>query len=114
VVVGEDDAELSITRAGSSDQGFHHMAPQRIGYRLEQNSIVLLSWPVLDLAQRTRPVRYTLLEGVREFSLSYMGSSGDWQTQWPPVSATGGLPQATEVTLTLQSGEKISRIFALQ
>lgn len=114
VVVGEDDAELSFTRAGTSDQGANRMAPQRIGYRLEQNVIVLLSWPVLDLAQRTRPARYPLLEGVREFSLRYMGSSGDWQTQWPPVSATGGLPQATEVNLTLLSGEKISRVFALQ
>jgi general secretion pathway protein J len=114
VVVGDDDAELSFTRAGSSDQGLSHLGPQRIGYRLEQNNIVLLSWPVLDLAQRTRPVRYPLLEGVREFSLNYMGISGDWQTQWPPAGATGGLPQATEVTLTLQSGEKISRVFALQ
>jgi len=114
VVVGEDDAELSFTRAGTSDQGINRMVPQRIGYRLEQNSIVLLRWPVLDLAQRTRPARYTLLEGVGEFSLRYMGSSGDWQTQWPPVSATGGLPQAAEVTLTLLSGEKISRVFALQ
>lgn len=114
VVVGDDDAELSFTRAGTSDQGLNHLAPQRIGYRLEQNAIVQLRWPVLDLAQRTRPARYPLLDGVRVFSLRYMGNSGEWQTQWPPAGAAGGLPQATEVTLTLLSGETISRVFALQ
>jgi general secretion pathway protein J len=114
VVVGDDDAELSFTRAGISDQGFNHLAPQRIGYRLELNNIVLLSWPVLDQAQRTQPVRYPLLEGVREFTVNYMGRRGDWQTQWPPAGAEGGLPQAVEVRLTLQSGETINRVFALQ
>lgn len=114
VVVGEDDAELSFTRAGDSDQGFSHLTPQRIAYRLEQGNIVLLRWPVLDLAERTRPVRYPLLEGIREFTWSYLDSSGDWRSQWPSTSATGGLPQAAEVSLTLFSGEKVSRIFALQ
>lgn len=114
VVVGDDDAELSFTRAGESDQGFRHLAPQRIAYRLEQGNIVLLRWPVLDLAERTRPQRYPLLEGVREFTWRYLDSSGDWRGQWPPPGATGGLPQAAEVSLTLLSGDKISRVFALQ
>jgi general secretion pathway protein J len=114
VVVGDDDAELSFTRAGISDQGFSHLAPQRIGYRLEQDNIILLRWPALDLAERARPLRYPLLEGVREFSWRYLDSSGNWRSQWPPNNAIGGLPQAAEVTLTWLTGDKVSRIFALQ
>lgn len=114
VVVGDDDAELSFTRTGNSDQGFSHIAPQRISYRLEQGNIILLRWPALDLAERARPLRYPLLEGIREFSWRYLDSSGDWRSQWPPNSETGGLPRAAEVTLILQNGDTISRIFTLQ
>lgn len=114
VVVGEDDAELTFTRAGISDQGLAMLAPQRIAYRLEQDNIVLLRWPELDLAERAKPIRYPLLEGVREFKLRYLDTGGNWQNQWPPSGITGGLPQATEVSLTLSSGDKLTRVFALQ
>jgi general secretion pathway protein J len=114
VVVGDDDAELTFTRAGMTDQGLAMLSPQRIGYRLEQGNIVLLRWPSLDLAVLAKPVRYTLLEGVREFKWRYIDNTGNWQTQWPPTDTMTGLPQAAELTLTLISGEKFTRIFALQ
>lgn len=114
VVVGEDDAELTFTRAGIPDQGLAMLSPQRISYRLEQGNIVLLRWPALDQAERAKPTRYVLLEGVREFKWRYLDSLGNWQTQWPLQGNTGGLPQAAEVSLTLAGGDKITRIFALQ
>lgn len=111
VAVGENDAELIFTRAGVPDQGAALQAPQRIGYRLERGAIVMLRWPGLDQAQRIKPVRYTVLEGVREFTLRYLDKSGVWQQQWQNPS---DLPQAAEVTLTLLGGEVITRLFALQ
>ena len=140
VVVGEDDAELTFTRAGIADQGLALQPPQRIAYRLEQGNIVLLRWQALDMPERVRPVRYTILEGVSDFKWRYLDSLGNWQTQWPvsiapalaptataaivvtpavtPAAATAitqsGLPQAAEVTLTLTGGDKITRIFAVQ
>jgi general secretion pathway protein J len=114
VVVGEDDAELIFTRAGIPDQGAALLAPQRIGYRLEQGAIVMLRWPGLDQAPRARPVRYTVLEGVREFKLRYLDKDGIWQQQWQYSTDLIKLPQAAEVTLTLAGGEVITRLFALQ
>lgn len=114
VVVGEDDAELTFTRTGVTDQGFAMLAPQRIAYRLEQGNVVLLRWPALDQSERMRPVRYPLLAGVREFRLRYLDTSGNWQTQWPLTVGTGDLPQAAELSLTLIGGDKFTRIFALQ
>jgi len=114
VKVGENDAELIFTRAGIPDQGVALQAPQRIGYRLEQGAIVMLRWPVLDQAPRIQPVRYTLLEGVRDFKLRYLDRDGIWQPQWQYPSDLKKLPVAAEVTLTLASGEIITRIFALQ
>jgi general secretion pathway protein J len=114
VVVGEDDAELTFTRAGITDQGLALLPPQRIAYRLEQGNIVLLRWMALDQAERMRPVRYTLLEGVREFKWRYLDIHQNWLTQWPPSGSNSGLPQAAEVTLTLSNGDTFTRVFALQ
>lgn len=114
VAVGENDAELIFTRAGIPEQGPALQAPQRIGYRLEQGSIVMLRWPGLDQAPRSKPVRYTVLEGVREFRLRYLDKSGIWQLQWQYPTDLNRLPQAVEVSLTLVGGESISRLFALQ
>lgn len=114
VKLGEDDAELIFTRAGIPDQGGALQAPQRIGYRLEQGAIVLLRWPALDQPPRVRPVRYPVLEGVREFRLRYLDKDGIWQLQWQYPADVTRLPVAAEVTLVLASGEVITRVFALQ
>ncbi len=114
VTVGQNDAELIFTRAGIPDQGDALQAPQRIGYRLERGSIVLLRWPELDQSPRIQPVRYPVLEDVRAFSLRYLDRDGVWQGQWQFPTDLTKLPYATEVTLTLTSGEVITRVFALQ
>lgn len=114
IPVGEYDAELTFTRAGITDQGSDALAPQRIAYRLDQGTIVMLRWPSLDQASRAKPIRYPLLEGINEFKLRYLDSANNWQSQWPLAPATNGLPSALEMNITLASGEKITRIFALQ
>lgn len=114
VTVGENEAELMFTRAGMSDQEGALQAPQRIGYRFERGAIIMLRWPELDQAPKVNPVRYTLLEGVREFKLRYLDKNGIWQPQWQDSSDLTSLPVATEVVLTLVSGEIITRLFALQ
>lgn len=114
VVVGDNDAELTFTRAGIPDQGESMLPPQRIGYRLQQGAIQLLRWPYPDQAQRAEPMRYPLLEGVREFRLRHLDSNGNWLGQWPTGGQAGALPLALEVAVTLASGEKITRVFALQ
>lgn len=114
VLVAEDEAELTFTRAGTPGEGEKMLAPQRIGYRLQQGSIILLRWPFPDQAPRTEPIRYPLLEGVREFRLRHLDSYGNWLDQWPPGGQVNILPMALEVVIKLASGEEITRVFALQ
>lgn len=114
VTVGANDAELIFTRAGIPDQGAALQAPQRIGYRLEQGNILMLRWPSLDQAPNANPVRYSVLEGVSEFKLRYLDESKIWQLQWQYPTDLSKMPVAVETTLTLASGEIITRIFALQ
>lgn len=113
IVVGEDDAGLTFTRSGLSEQGSEIPPPLRIAYRLERGAIIMLRWPNLDQAPHTKPVRYPLLEGVREFKLRYMDRNNNWQTQWTSTSAAA-TPFAVEASLTLVGGEQVTRIFALQ
>lgn len=113
-VITENEAELIFTRTGITDQGAEMLAPQRIGYRFEHDSIVLLRWPAADQAPQSQPVRYPLLEGVRDFKLRYLDGSNNWQTQWPVAGLPMAQPAAVEVALTLATGEKITRDFVLQ
>jgi general secretion pathway protein J len=114
VIVADDEAQLTFTRAGIADQGNALLAPQRIGYKLQQDTVILLRWPFPDQAPLTKPQRYPLLEGVREFNLRHLDIKGNWQDQWPADGQTNILPMALEVSITLASGEKLTRVFALQ
>jgi general secretion pathway protein J len=114
VLTGEDDAELTFTRAGMNDQGSEMLPPQRIAYRLESGAIVMLRWPALDQAPNTKPSRNTLLEGVSQFNLRYFDAGNNWQEIWPPAASVSAPPVAVEINIKLASGEQISRIFALQ
>jgi general secretion pathway protein J len=112
--IDEEDAELAFTRCGVPDPTSTQFAPQRIAYRFENNSIVMLHWKSLDRAPNAVAVRYPLLEGVREFKLRYMDAVGNWYPQWPISNVGLDLPAAAEASLTLSSGEIITRVFALQ
>ena len=114
VLVGDNDAELTLTCAGMNDQGIQMLPPQRIAYRFERGAIVMLRWTALDQAPGSNPTRNTLLEGVSEFNLQYLDSNNIWQEVWPPTTSIATTPSAVQMNITLNSGEKISRIFALQ
>lgn len=105
---------LVFTRAGNSQPGAMLSEPVRIGFLLADEVVYLLRWSALEAAPQTAPVRYPLLDGVREFQLRYLARSGAWADQWPVPGQSSGLPSGIEVALTLVSGEKITRVFALQ
>lgn len=111
VPVSQDDGQLTLTRAGVQDEQGAQVGPQRIGYRLERDTVYLLRWMVLDQPANAKPRRYPLLEGVSEFSLRYMSADGQWNAQWPQPGQTGGIPVAVEVKLTPAGGNQITRVF---
>ncbi len=111
----ETDAILSFTRAGLAGNVGALSTPQRLGYRLRDNAVELVLWPVLDQAPRTVPEKYKLLESVSEFGVRYLDWNNQWRDSWPINGAPPGvvLPRAVEVAVTLASGEKLSRLYAL-
>lgn len=106
--ISPDDANLYVTVMESYGQG-----ARRIGYRYNRGAIEELIWPSLDQAPREQPSIYPLLSGIREFSLRYLSAGNQWVDTWPLPGQIGGLPKAFEVTIRLDSGERLTRMFAL-
>ncbi len=111
VPASPDEAQLILTRAGVQDEQGAQVGPQRVGYRLDHDTVYLLRWMALDQPMNAEPKRYALLEGVSEFHLRYMSTDGQWNEQWPQAGQTGGIPLAVEVNITLAGGQQITRLF---
>jgi len=84
-----------------------------LGYRLKQSHLELLLWNTLDLAPRAAPTALPLLDHVTKFDLRYLDRNGQWQLAWSQTPQVNQIPRAVEVTLTLESGETVTRLFLL-
>lgn len=88
---------------------------RRIAYRLnEKREIELWLWPGLDVAPAVLPVRYAVLEDVKEFELQYLDFKAAWVTTWPLVPVDSQIPLAVRLRVLLGSGEELVRLFALK
>ncbi len=105
-LAGPLDANLFFTRMGYDGE-----SPERVAYRFSQGKVEELVWAHLDQAPGSKPAVYPLLNHVKEFKLQYLAVNNGWFPYWP---LPGQLrPKAVEASLTLESGEKIVRIFSL-
>ena len=111
--VDEQDALLMFTRMGLPEQANALAGPLRFAYRLRNDSVEQLIWPVLDAAPRSAPSVNILLEQVTSLELHYLDRLGAWHATWPLAGNSQDLPSAVQVTLELKSKERITRLFAL-
>ena len=99
--------QLQFTRGGWSNPAGHPRSSlRRVGYRLEDQSLVRYAWLVLDRAQNSEPLEQPLLDGVTEMRTRFIDEGGEWQDSWPPgtvvasdVEADFSLPLAVELQL---------------
>lgn len=101
-------AQLEFTRKSPSGRD-----EVRLGYRLNNDKIELLLWPVLDRAPSTQPEVYVLLEGVGSLRFRHLDSTGRWQDIWPVAGVNEVLPRAVAIEMTLKDGVALHRLFAL-
>ena len=110
----ENEGQLMFTRMGLPGAEGVLAAPQRYGYRLKDRTIETLVWPVLDQGQRTVPAVYPVLDGVTALRMRYLNATNQWVDSWPVGVANSAtaprLPKAVEVSLTLESGEELTRL----
>lgn len=82
---------------------------QRVGYRLVDNTLVRLTWPVLDLGPQTVPVETPVLKNVEEFRVRFYAPAGAWIDVWPAEGINEILPRGVEVKLKLTGRGEFTR-----
>lgn len=119
--INADTPLIRFSRAGFAANTGTAAAPQRIGYRLNNNKIELLIWEGIDQAPRAIPSAYVALNNVQNFQirvLNKIGEQATWLNSWSPTDQNNNapvrLPLAIEITLTPINSAPITRLFQLR
>ena len=122
---------LRLTRSGwHNSTGAPRSTLQRVAYRLEEDRLLRLSYPVLDRTTAIEPNETVLIEGVELFELRFLPSINAvdvdrnqvidrrfWQENWvADVGFTDKLidpPAAIEVRVTLRDWGELERLYVM-
>ena len=105
---------LEFTRGGVLELAdTMHTTLQRVGYRLRDDTLVRLVWPVLDRSPQTEPLETTLLKEVESFNVRFFGPTGEWLDNWPSEGVPDALPRGIELTLVLRERGEFIRFFVV-
>jgi general secretion pathway protein J len=108
---------IEFTRAGfANPQAEVRANLERIGYALEGDALLRVSYAVLDRAP-TSAAQTTTLARVDALRLRYLDAANRWTDSWPPPVADGAaapaLPRAVEFRLQTKDYGDITRIVEL-
>ena len=107
---GSSTPLFTFTRGGwTNPAGIQRSELQRVSYSLENGALVRQYYPVLDATEAVQPIKRTLVDHVKNFSLRFMDAGHNWQNGWPPITSGAGAtsvlprlrPVAVEVTIEL-------------
>lgn len=97
LVASPELGRTEFTRSGwRNPLGHPRSSFERVSYRLDDKKLLRESWPVLDRAPGSTPVKTELLENVEELGWRFLDTNRQWQTRWP--AATAQTPQAVAAT----------------
>jgi general secretion pathway protein J len=122
---------LRLTRSGwHNTTGAPRSALQRVAYRLDENRLLRLSYPVLDRTTAIEPTETLLIRDVEALELRFLPSISaldvdrnqsidrrQWQENWiADVGFTNELidpPAAIEVRITLEDWGELERLYVM-
>lgn len=89
---------------------------QRVAYRLEDDELSRVSWPMLDQDFNEDAFARVLLTDVKAVEVEYIDNEGETKEQWP--SGFGDeditlLPKAVIFTIETESMGKVRRVFRI-
>jgi len=90
----------------------------RIAYRIQNQELQRLIWPVLDRAEDTQPQVQILLKEVSGLNIRVLGDDSGWNTTWPIANNQGQidfslLPRAVDISLQTKTQGQIQRLITL-
>lgn len=101
------DPEIVFTRNGWTNYaGGQRSTLQRVRYVMREGALYRDYWLVLDAQLQPDPVSRKLLDGVKNFQVSYMDDGRNWQDSWPPPNATTTAGTTTSATATGVANER--------
>ncbi|MFQ6021153.1 MAG: type II secretion system minor pseudopilin GspJ [Acidiferrobacterales bacterium] len=107
------EPSLEFTRGGLLVFGNDRRSDlQRVGYRLKDNVLLRLTWPVLDRAPQTEALQAPLIDGVENFRVRFAAPDGSWLEEWP-LEEADELPGGVEITLELTGRGEFTRYFVV-
>lgn len=121
-LVGDElsDDRLQLTRGGRPVPKYvKNSSLQRVGYKLEDEVLYRLTWPVLDQPQDVEPRKIPLLSEVENVEIRFLDSDNEWVNSWDSVGTTStgtalmGIPRAVAVNIILKDYGEINRMFLL-
>jgi general secretion pathway protein J len=122
---------LRLTRSGwHNSTGAPRSTLQRVAYRLEEDKLLRLSYPVLDRTTAIEPTETVLIDGVEVFELRFLSSVNAlevdrnqvidrrfWQENWvADVGFTDKIidpPAAIEVRVILSDWGELERLYVM-
>ena len=112
------DAQLEFTVNGYLPSTLFYstvIPPKRIGYRFYNGAVYLITWPMLNRVQQTRPEITMLMDGIKEFKIDYLYNDQSWKPVWPALASpeSNVMPKSFRVKVVLKTGEEINRQWAL-
>lgn len=113
------DSSLEWTHSGFSNPGeFKRSNLQRVAYKLNENNLVRVTWPVLDRTQGTEPIESILISDIESLEWNFIDQSNAASSDWPTTAAFAsniitGLPKAVELTINFNDIGEIRRVILL-
>ena len=114
-----DAPELELTRGGVLVVGNAMSSDlERVGYALRHHVLWRMSWPVLDRAPDTVPVKEAVLHNVTRFRVHVFTPEKLWSDIWPPLPVAASvttvvnpLPRGVEVNLSVRGRGRFKWLF---
>lgn len=115
-LTGNFDSQLEMTTSGFiGDLAYGSTPPKRVGFRYANGKLFLVIWPVLNRAPNSKPDMILLSSQIAAFTVKYLYQDQQWYDTWPlNLNGYAALPIAIKMYLKMNSGEEISRQWALQ
>lgn len=127
----EDDLEPAFLASGGSNIVFTRTGlsnplnnsrqsnMQRIGYSLEGNKLVRLTWDALDQPPKAMPESQTLLTNVESIEWQFIADNGKKSQSWPPATGTNmqrensPLPKVVLLVMHIKNQGVIQGVFPI-
>lgn len=113
-LVGTRD-RLELSRHGLSNAlALPRATIERVGYRLDGDTLRRQRYAVLDRTAAARPAEDELLDRVQALEITYLAEDGRELAQWPPPRAQSDAPpRAVAIVLTLPDYGELRRVLEL-